>query len=150
MRRVAVHRVWVASTRQLLSWQVVEVNERGEAVSCHPFSEETVRTEWWGGLLVLSPVTCRLRRGEPFADFCARTADEASEALRASETSGVSGVSEVSGIWGNTGTENTGTETTGRAAPSGAALPLRVFRVTPFEVPTLRLLPSSRLLPVRG
>ena len=144
MRRVAVHRVWVASTRQLLSWQVVEVNERGEAVSCHPFSEETVRTEWWGGLLVLSPVTCRLRRGEPFADFCARTADEVSEALRASETSG------VSGIWGNTGTENTGTETTGREAPSGAALPLRVFRVTPFEVPTLRLLPSSRLLPVRG
>ena len=142
MRRVAVHRVWVASTRQLLSWQVVEVNERGEAVSCHPFSEETVRTEWWGGLLVLSPVTCRLRRGEPFADFCARTADEASEALRALETSGVS---DVSGIWGNTGTE-----TTGRAAPSGAALPLRVFRVTPFEVPTLRLLPSSRLLPVRG
>ncbi len=147
MRRVAVHRVWVASTRQLLSWQVVEVNERGEAVSCHPFSEETVRTEWWGGLLVLSPVTCRLRRGEPFADFCARTADEVSEALRASETSGVS---HVSGIWGTTATENTGPQPTGRAAPSGAALPLRVFRVTPFEVPTLRLLPSSRLLPVRG
>ena len=75
MKRLAAHRVLIATTGELLSLQVV-VTEGG-SVSWHPLAGEEPFTEMLGGLLVVAPCPVRLMPGESFAQFRIRLVAEA-------------------------------------------------------------------------
>lgn len=57
IRRIAVHRVWNVRERSCRDMQVVEVDAATHCVErVYPLVEEIRNTEWWGGLMIVSPV----------------------------------------------------------------------------------------------
>ncbi len=57
IRRIAVHRVWNVCECSCRNMQVVEVDAVTHCVKrVYPLVEEIRNTEWWGGLMIVSPV----------------------------------------------------------------------------------------------
>lgn len=72
IRRIAVHRVWNVRERSCRDMQVVEVDAATHCVErVYPLVEEIRNTEWWGGLMIISPVLPLLPEAEE--DFQAYT-----------------------------------------------------------------------------
>lgn len=74
IRRIAVHRVWKASDSSWHAMQVVEVETDTHRVCrMYPFVEEIRHTEWWGGMIIVSPVVPRMPEpGETFEAYTTR------------------------------------------------------------------------------
>ena len=71
-RRFASLRVLNATTGEVLPYQTVEIDEKGEALGCFPIQAEKPSTVWVEGLIVLSRCMASPRRGETFAEFTDR------------------------------------------------------------------------------
>lgn len=74
IRRIAVHRVWKASDSSWNAMQVVEIEADTHRVCrIYPFAEEIRNTEWWGGVVIVSPVVPLLpESGETFEAYTTR------------------------------------------------------------------------------
>lgn len=76
MRKVAVHRVFLAPFNKWLSMQVVELDLSGKVAGLMSLCEEQRATEWLGGVIVIASKSPERMEGESFSDFCNRLCSE--------------------------------------------------------------------------
>lgn len=69
IRKIAVHRVWDALSKKKYAMQVVEIDSETHLVKrIYPLTEEIGNTEWWGGLMIISPTEPSLPEPEERLD----------------------------------------------------------------------------------
>ena len=71
-RRVAANRVLLAGRKEILSNYVLEIDAQGHVVDGYPLAEELSRTEWFSGLIVVSPNLPVRENEETFTSFYER------------------------------------------------------------------------------
>lgn len=72
MRYFAAHRVLLADRKEMLFLCRVGVDSDHDLVTVEPLRGEMSRTEWLGGLIIVSPIVPEREEGECFSPFCSR------------------------------------------------------------------------------
>lgn len=72
MRRIAANKVLFIPSMQVLTQQTVEVSAGGTFHSCIPLTHETGYTEWWPGIILVSPVEADRHGTEAFSSMITR------------------------------------------------------------------------------
>lgn len=77
-RQIAVHRLlFCTHSLSVLSMQRIALNQQGEVLQYAPFTEEQAGIEWWGGMMILSPVPPTLLSQDTWASFTHRLLQKA-------------------------------------------------------------------------